>query len=104
MKHAGKEALERLEAFLAELRQRDKLQEKRLGIFYLKSRAFLHFHEDPKGMFADIRLGTEFSRYPINTTTQRNRLIDKVDRHLANQSPRRSIRRSTRHRARDADS
>ena len=29
--------------------------EKKRGVFYFKSRAFLHFHEDPKGMFADIR-------------------------------------------------
>ena len=30
------------------------LIEKKRGVFYRKSRAFLHFHEDPKGMFADL--------------------------------------------------
>ena len=54
MKHAGQEALDRLEPLLAELRKRDGLKEKSRGIFYRAGRAFLHFHEDPKGMFADI--------------------------------------------------
>ena len=30
------------------------LKEKKRGCFYVKPKGFLHFHEDPKGMFADI--------------------------------------------------
>ena len=30
------------------------LREKKRGSFYLKSKGYLHFHEDPKGMFADV--------------------------------------------------
>lgn len=30
------------------------LNEKSRGCFYWKSRGFLHFHEDPKGLFADL--------------------------------------------------
>lgn len=30
------------------------LVEKKRGVFYRKTRSFLHFHQDPKGMFADI--------------------------------------------------
>ena len=54
MKHAGGHALDQLEPLLARLRLLPKLKEKKRGLFYLKGRSLLHFHEDPKGMFADI--------------------------------------------------
>ena len=38
------------------------LVEKRPGIFYRKSKAFLHFHEDSSGVHADVRFGVEFER------------------------------------------
>jgi hypothetical protein len=44
------------------------MSEKKRGVFYFKSRAFLHFHEDPKGMFADIRAtdgGNDFDRIDV---------------------------------------
>jgi hypothetical protein len=54
MRHARDQDLDRVEGLLAELRTLPGLVEKKRGVFYRKSRAFLHFHEDPKGMFADI--------------------------------------------------
>jgi hypothetical protein len=54
MRHARDSDLDRLEDLLAQLRTLPGLTEKKRGVFYRKSRAFLHFHEDPKGMFADI--------------------------------------------------
>lgn len=54
MRHARGQDLDRLDRLLIELRTLPGLTEKKRGIFYRKSRAFLHFHEDPKGMFADI--------------------------------------------------
>ena len=54
MRHARDQDLDRLEDLLAQLRGLPGLVEKKRGVFYLKSRAFLHFHEDPKGLFADI--------------------------------------------------
>lgn len=54
MRHARAEDLDRLEDLLVQLRTLPGLVEKKRGIFYRKGRAFLHFHEDPKGMFADI--------------------------------------------------
>jgi hypothetical protein len=54
MRHARDEDLDRLEDLLADLRALPGLREKKRGVFYFKSRAFLHFHEDPKGLFADI--------------------------------------------------
>ena len=53
LKPAASVALAELSALLDEIRKREGLQERKLGIFYRKSTAFLHFHEDAAGMFAD---------------------------------------------------
>jgi hypothetical protein len=67
MKHAGPAALDALEPLLAELRSAPGLVENARGVFYQKGRAFLHFHEDPKGLFADIRNenGGDFDRIEV---------------------------------------
>lgn len=83
MKHAGRAALEELAPFLAEIRKRALLREKRPGVFYLRSRAFLHFHEDPSGLFADVRLGEDFTRHPVSTARQRQDLLRRIGRCLA---------------------
>jgi hypothetical protein len=54
MRHARDIDLDRLEDLLAQIRTLPELKEKKRGVFYRKSRGFLHFHEDPKGLFADI--------------------------------------------------
>jgi hypothetical protein len=54
MRHARDQDLDRIESLLAQVRTLPGLVEKKRGVFYRKSRSFLHFHEDPKGMFADI--------------------------------------------------
>ena len=80
MKHAGSEALDRLEALLTALRQIDGLTEKKRGVFYRKSAAFLHFHEDPAGLFADLRTGAEFERFAVSTLAQRSAILARVKR------------------------
>jgi hypothetical protein len=54
MRHARPEDLDRIEPLLEQVRALGVLKEKKRGSFYFKSRGFLHFHEDPKGMFADV--------------------------------------------------
>lgn len=54
MRHARDQDLDRVEDLLVQLRTLPGLVEKKRGVFYRRSRAFLHFHDDPKGMFADI--------------------------------------------------
>jgi hypothetical protein len=71
MKHAGAETLRQLSDLLDQIRQRHGLKEKKLGIFYCQSKSFLHFHEDPAGVFADISSG---ARFPQLGTTQFPRL------------------------------
>ena len=71
MKHAGSDTLDQLEPVLVELRKLGGLKERKRGTFYQGSSAFLHFHEDPAGFFADIKLDGDFVRLPANSF-QRN--------------------------------
>jgi hypothetical protein len=82
MKHAGAGALAEIEPLLAQLRKVDGLVERRPGIFYRRSRAFLHFHEDPGGMYADVRLAADedFVRMRVQTGAERARLLREVKR------------------------
>jgi len=64
MKHASAETLVLVADLLAAIRTRNVLTEKKPGIFYRKSQAFLHFHEDKAGMFMDIRDGADWLRLP----------------------------------------
>ncbi len=79
MKHAGPATLARISPLLAELRARSVLRESRPGVFYLNSRAFLHFHDDPDGIFADVRLATEFVRLPVTSGSQQADLLERID-------------------------
>ena len=83
MKHAGTAALDALEDFFAAIRRHTELHEKKRGTFYRKSSAFLHFHEDPAGFFADLKVGGEFERFPVNTPAERRRLLTLIARLLA---------------------
>ena len=67
MKHAGEIALDQLEPLLARVRALPGLTERKSGVFYRKSRAFLHFHEDPKGLFGDVRAADDkdFDRFDV---------------------------------------
>jgi hypothetical protein len=80
MKHAGRGALEALGDLLVNLRARTGLVEKRPGIFYVKGRAFLHFHEDRAGLFADLRQGGDWQRLPVNSSDERAELLEIIDR------------------------
>jgi len=67
MKHAGPQALDELEPILREIRKIEGLTEKKRGTFYCRGNAMLHFHEDPAGFFADLKVDGEFVHLPINT-------------------------------------
>jgi hypothetical protein len=80
LKHAGSAALGQLSELIAQVRARPGLREKAPGVFYRKSKAFLHFHEDPAGLFADIRIGAEFERLAVNSKQGWAALLAAVDR------------------------
>jgi hypothetical protein len=78
MKHAGAEALDQLEDLLAAIRRLGVLQERSRGIFYRRSKAALHFHEDPAGLFADLRIAADFERFPVSTKADRAALLRRL--------------------------
>ena len=67
MKHAGPAAIEALAPLLTEIR-RDLpgIIEEKPGTFYRKGQGLLHFHEDPAGFFADLKIAGEWRRFPVN--------------------------------------
>ncbi len=78
MKHAGEQALDMLEELLVEIRHYHGLKEKKRGIFYRKSNAFLHFHEDQNYLFADIRIDNAWERFPVNTQPERETFLHQL--------------------------
>jgi len=64
---------------LDQLRTLPELKEKKTGVFYRKSRAFLHFHEDDGKLYADVRLsGLDFTRYPSTTKREQHTLFTTI--------------------------
>lgn len=84
MKHAGATTLAQLEPLLAQLRTLPPLTERTPGCFYRKTAAWLHFHEDPAGPFADAKLGGQgFERLRVSTAAEQALLLRRVRESLA---------------------
>ena len=82
MKHAGADALDRLETVLDKIRAFAGVRERKRGAFYRGTSAFLHFHEDPAGLFADLKIGREFVRFPVNNQHQVEALLSRAANEL----------------------
>jgi hypothetical protein len=84
MKHAGPAVLATLEPLLEQVRKHTVLRERKLGAFYYKSKGFLHFHEDPAGIFADVKLGPgpEFVRLRATTRAEQRELLTRIAKYL----------------------
>jgi hypothetical protein len=80
MKHA---TLARLAPLLQELRSHPSLREVRPTVFFVNDRNFLHFHDEPDGVFADIRLKKAFVRLPVSTRADQLELIGRIDECLS---------------------
>jgi hypothetical protein len=85
LKHAGESALRDLSKLLEELRRRPDLQERRPGIFYERGRARLHFHEDPSGLFADLKGGTNWVRLDVTGDDGRIEPLRRIDEPTASE-------------------
>lgn len=84
MKHARRDTLKTLAPLLRALRKRDILKEKSTGVFYLKSKAFLHFHDDSTGIFADVKLDlANYSRCRATTRREQEGLLRRIDKSLS---------------------
>lgn len=82
MKHAGPAAIATLEPLLARVRVFEALRERTPGCFYRRSQGFLHFHEDPAGNFADVKVDGEFQRYRVSEPAEQDALVAVVTRLL----------------------
>ncbi len=79
MKHATTETIGRIEPLLKRIRDINALKEKKPGIYYFKSSAFLHFHEDGDQVYADIKFEPpDFKRLPATTRDQQDELIKLI--------------------------
>lgn len=84
MKHADSDTLTHLAPLLDQVRRRmPPLKEKGAGRFYFKSAAFLHFHLDPTGLFADLKVNGDWQRYPVNSHADYAILLQDLDRQLS---------------------
>jgi hypothetical protein len=75
MKHATPETLEQIGSLLGGLRRLPSVVERTPGVFYAKGKAFLHFHEDPAGIFADIKLSNDWKRFAVKSARDRSEFL-----------------------------
>ena len=83
MRHASAATLGTIAPLLAQIRRLPGLKEPRPGVFYRQSRAFLHFHEDGDGIYADVRLSRpDFERLAVDTAAERRALVQRIEQAL----------------------
>ncbi|MGA7780642.1 MAG: hypothetical protein WCA85_23475 [Paraburkholderia sp.] len=80
MKHAGPVALDALAVLIGSVRARRDLKESRPGVFYRKGKAFLHFHEDASGLFADLRVRDEWERFRVTEANEQAAFLTVLER------------------------
>ena len=83
MRHAREQALDALEDVLVAVRAFGGVTERKRGTFYRKPAGFLHFHEDPAGLFADLKVGADWERFRVTTPEERLSLLASVEALLA---------------------
>jgi hypothetical protein len=79
MRHATDAALDRLDGLLRQVRRRHPgLKERKRGAFYRGGQGWLHFHEDPAGLFADLKVDGAWSRQAVNSAAERQALLERL--------------------------
>ena len=77
MKHAGAATLAVLSPLLDDVRKAAgaALVERKPGTFYRRGSAFLHFHEDAAGTFADLKVAGEWQRMAVDGRSGQTQLL-----------------------------
>jgi hypothetical protein len=90
VRHATPDDLVPTEPFLSALRALPGLVERTPGCFYRHSRGFLHFHDDPSGLYADVRLvpDQDFVRRRVQTRAEQQSLLRAVRQVVKDDPPR----------------
>jgi len=52
-------------------------------VFHLNGRPFLHFHEEPEGIFADVLLVKGRVHLPVSTESEQSELLEQIDHALS---------------------
>ena len=76
-----------MEPLLEEIRRFEDLKETKRGVFYRKGTAFLHFHEDLAGLFADVRVGKTWKQARASTRSEQCRLGRDIRHFLERGTP-----------------
>lgn len=83
MRHTTDAALDRLDDLLQQVRRSHPgLKERKRGAFYRGGQGWLHFHEDPGGLFADLKVAGMWSRHPVNSAAERKAMLDRLAKTL----------------------
>ncbi len=83
MKHASAATLRRIPDLLGKLRALSGLRETKPGTFYRGGSAFLHFHEDPAGIFVDLKVDGDWTRLNVSSAAAQAKLVRDARRLLA---------------------
>ena len=75
--------LEHLAPLLVVLRGYSSLREVQSTVFHLDGRDFIHFHETPDGVVADVRLAKGQVRVQASTEAEQAELLERIDEALA---------------------
>jgi hypothetical protein len=80
VRHADEATFEQLQDLLASLRKLPGVVERRPGAFSFRSRALLHFHDDPTGPYADLKVSPEegFRRFRVRTKADQTAFVRQV--------------------------
>lgn len=76
------ETLNKLEPLLRFLRSYEVLEETSETRFLLKGRDFIHFHDDPDGLWADARLTKGRIRLSVASQSEQGELMEMITRKL----------------------
>jgi hypothetical protein len=79
MRRAGAATLARIAALLEALRRHPALREGQAGHFFLGACEVLHFHDDPAGVFADLRLAGGFVRLPATSPAEQAEVLGRLE-------------------------
>ncbi len=78
--HAKPETLDLIDDLLAAIRRRAWLTERKRGIFYRKSVGWLHFHGKEGAIVADLKVGRDWVRYPVDRRKDWAGLLAALDK------------------------
>jgi hypothetical protein len=84
MKHARPDDLIPVAGLLDIVRREKRIKERTPGVFYWRGRAFLHFHQDPRGLFADLRGPDDWERLAVNDRRGQALLLTRMSQLLSN--------------------